>query len=45
MEIRRWPGVLELQPGIFHFERTAFLHFHLVNGTRSADVRAGKDWG
>ena len=23
-EIRRWPGVLELQPGIFYFERTAF---------------------
>lgn len=41
-EIRRWPGMLELRPGIFYLGRTAFLHFHLKDGARSADVRAGK---
>jgi len=42
--IRQWPGILEPKPGIFYLGRTAFLHFHLKDGIRSADVRAGKDW-
>ena len=44
-EIRGWPGIIEPRPGIFYVGRTAFLHFHLKDGARSADVRAGKDWG
>ena len=44
-EIRHWPGILEPQPGIFYLGRTAFLHFHLKDGVRSADARAGEDWG
>ena len=44
-EIRQWPGIVEPRPGIFYFGRIAFLHFHLKDGIRSADVRAGNDWG
>jgi len=43
--IRRWPGIVERRPGIFYLGRSAFLHLHLTDGIRSADVRAGKDWG
>jgi hypothetical protein len=43
--IRRWPGIVEPKPGIFYFGRTAFLHFHLKDGVRSADVRTGNEWG
>jgi len=43
--IRRWPGIVEPKPGIFYLGRTAFLHFHLKDGVRTADVRAGKNWG
>jgi len=42
--IRRWPGIVEPKPGIFYFGRTAFLHFHLKDGVRSADVRTGRVW-
>jgi hypothetical protein len=44
-EIRQWPGIVESRPGIFYFGRVAFLHFHLKDGIRSPDVRAGHDWG
>jgi hypothetical protein len=44
-QIRQWPEIVEPQPGIFYLGRTAFLHFHLTDGIRSADARAGKDWG
>lgn len=44
-QIRQWPGIVESRSGIFYLGRTAFLHFHLTDGIRSADVRAGKDWG
>jgi hypothetical protein len=43
--IRQWPGIVEPKPGFFYLGRTAFLHFHLQDGVRTADVRAGKDWG
>jgi len=42
--IRRWPDIVEPKPGIFYLGRTAFLHFHLKDGVRTADVRAGKRW-
>jgi len=44
-EVRRWPGVVETQPGIFYLRRTGFLHFHLKEATRWADARFGRDWG
>jgi hypothetical protein len=44
-EIRNWPNIVERRPGIFYLKRTPFLHFHLQQGMRSADVRAGKNWG
>jgi len=44
-EIRHWPAITKRRPGIFYLGRHAFLHFHLSSGIRSADVRAGKDWG
>jgi hypothetical protein len=43
--IRELPSIVEPKPGIFYLGRTAFLHFHLQDGVRSADVRAGKEWG
>jgi hypothetical protein len=43
--IRELPGIVEPKPGIFYLGRTAFLHFHLQDGVRSADVRSGKEWG
>jgi hypothetical protein len=36
--IRRWSGIVEPKPGIFYLGRTAFLHFHLTDGLRSANV-------
>jgi hypothetical protein len=44
-EIRQWPGIVEPRPGVFYLGRIAFLHFHLKDGIRSADVRAANDWG
>ncbi|MBI4304715.1 MAG: hypothetical protein HY678_00195 [Chloroflexi bacterium] len=44
-QIRRLPQVSEVKPGIFYMRRVAFLHFHLTNGHRSADVRCGDRWG
>jgi len=43
--IRQWPGIVEPKPGIFYLGRAAFLHFHLKDGIRSADARAGGNWG
>lgn len=40
--IRELPEIVELKPGIFYLRRTPFLHFHLKDGVRSADVRAAK---
>jgi hypothetical protein len=43
--IRAWPGMREPKPGIFYFKRVPFLHFHIKDGVRWADVRVGKTWG
>jgi hypothetical protein len=43
--IRGLPGIVEAKPGIFYLGRTAFLHFHLKDEIRTADVRSGKEWG
>ena len=44
-QIRKWPGLKESKPGIFYFKSQGFLHFHIQDGRRWADVRDGKDWG
>lgn len=44
-DIRTWPGIKEPKPGVFYLGSTAFLHFHLKDDRRWADVRDGKDWG
>jgi len=44
-EIRKWPEIREVKPGIFYLKRKPFLHFHLKDGERWADARCGKDWG
>ena len=43
-EIRKWPEIREVKPGVFYLGRTPFLHFHLKDGDRWADVRCGRDW-
>jgi hypothetical protein len=43
--IRALPGVSERSPGIFYFGRPPFLHFHVADGARWADARAGRAWG
>jgi len=42
--IRGWPGLNEPKPGIFYVGRTAFLHFHVKDERRWADVRDGADF-
>lgn len=44
-EVRTWPDVREPRPGVFHIQRTPFLHFHIRDGRRWADARSGRDWG
>lgn len=44
-ELRNWPGLKEKQPGIFYFKGRGFLHFHIKDGKRWADIREGKNWG
>lgn len=44
-KIGQLPGVQEQKPGIFYLKRQGFLHFHLKDGRRWADVRDGKAWG
>ena len=44
-ELRSWPGLKEKQTGIFYCKGKGFLHFHLKEGKRWADIRQGKDWG
>ena len=43
--VRLWDKVKEKGPAVFYVGSTPFLHFHLKDGRRWADVRAGKDWG
>lgn len=44
-ELRKWPDVREPRPGVFYVRRTPFLHFHIKDGRRWADVRSGRAWG
>jgi len=44
-ELRNWSGLKEKQTGIFYFKGKGFLHFHLKDGRRWADIREGQDWG
>jgi hypothetical protein len=38
-------SVRERSPGVFYVKGLPFLHFHLKEGRRWADVRAGRTWG
>lgn len=44
-QIRGWAGVKEKGQGIFYLKGQAFLHFHLQDGKRWADIKIGKNWG
>jgi hypothetical protein len=44
-EIGTWPDVREKRPGVFYIKSNAFLHFHLKDERRWADVRSGATWG
>ncbi|MGE3728500.1 MAG: hypothetical protein AB7I41_23320 [Candidatus Sericytochromatia bacterium] len=44
-ELRNCPGLKEKQTGIFYYKGKGFLHFHLKDGRRWADIREGQDWG
>jgi hypothetical protein len=43
--IRSWPGLKEPKPGTFYLGGAGFLHFHIQEVRRWADIRDGKDWG
>jgi hypothetical protein len=43
-EVRRWTGVIEKSPAVFYLGRQPFLHFHLVDGRRRADVKTPTGW-
>jgi hypothetical protein len=43
-QMRSWPAMRERSPGVFYLKSTPFLHFHLKDGQRWADLRQGKDW-
>ncbi len=44
-QLRQWPGLKEKKTGTFYYRSKGFLHFHLKDGRRWADIRAGQDWG
>ncbi|MBT9547260.1 MAG: hypothetical protein IV090_17845 [Candidatus Sericytochromatia bacterium] len=44
-ELRSWPGLKEKKTGIFYFKGKGFLHFHIKDGKRWADIREGNYWG
>src|SRR4051812_44832355 len=44
-QVRKLPNIKEPKPGIFYIKGKSFLHFHLKDDRRWADVRDGKDWG
>ena len=43
-EVRTWADVIERKPGVFYVRREPFLHFHLIDGRRRADVKGRDDW-
>lgn len=42
--LREIEGLVEKQPGNFHFRSRAFLHFHGGDTGRVADVKLGPEW-
>lgn len=43
--IRTYEGVKEPKPGIFYLKSKGFLHFHIKDECRWADIRDGEAWG
>jgi hypothetical protein len=43
-ELRAWAGIVEKKPGVFYARGQPFLHFHLVDGGRRADVKGRTGW-
>ena len=43
-EVRTWDGMIEKSPAVFYLRRQPFLHFHLVEGRRRADVKTTRGW-
>jgi hypothetical protein len=43
-EARTWAGVVQPSPGVLYVGRQPWLHFHLVQGRRCADVRGKTGW-
>ena len=44
-EIRSWDKIQEKGEGKFYFKSKSFLHFHLKDERRWADIRDGLKWG
>ncbi len=44
-KIRALPLIKESKPGIFYYKSQGFLHFHLKDDRRWADVRDTDRWG
>jgi len=38
-QLREIKGVKEMQPGVFHARREAFIHFHVEGGVLHADLK------
>lgn len=45
IQMRALAGLKELKKGIFYLKSKGFLHFHIKDGKRWADIRNGKNWG
>ena len=43
--LRGWPELKEKKTGTFYYRGKGFLHFHLKDERRWADIRDGQDWG
>jgi hypothetical protein len=43
--VRAWDGIKEKSFACFYLKAKGFLHFHVKDGERWADVRCGKAWG
>ena len=43
--LRTWKGLKEKKTGTFYYKGKGFLHFHIKDERRWADIRDGEDWG
>jgi hypothetical protein len=43
-DVRTWAGIVEKKPGVFYANRQPFLHFHVFEGKRHADVKGRGGW-